>query len=119
MWRNVTELATIQRAIMRKRNISFEQAKLQYPNRFTLEHVPANAGVPIPRTGLYRAPAYVSDIEWYENTFFPLEGRLGYREDYARSCNESWPLGQYLQHPFTKGNVYVQQAKEGGRYVAN
>lgn len=88
---------------MPKRIISFEQAKLQYPNRFTLEHVPANAGVPIPRTGLFRAPMYSTDAEWYANTLFPLEGRIGYREEYVRCRNESWPLGRVLSQPYTKG----------------
>ena len=69
---------------------TLEEAKSQYPHRYTREHTPAWA------RGTDYAPQYHSDAEWYANTTFPGEpGHLGGRK-HCFSSNPSWPLGQRL-----------------------
>jgi hypothetical protein len=84
-----------------KRPISFEQAKAQYTHRFTMEHVPVWAILRAPN-GKYYAPQYRSDKEWYDNTLFAGESELATKEA-CYTANQSWPLGQWLDQPYQKG----------------
>lgn len=81
------------------KTISFAKAKQQYPHRYTLEHVPQWASKPCPGNGKFYAPQYKSDQEWYERTEFPEPGS---QEAYCFSSNPSWPLGQWLEKPYSK-----------------
>lgn len=74
---------------------TFEQAKRQFVNRYTLEHVPKWTGVPCEGNGLFYAPQYHTDKEWYSNLTFDEYGE-------ASSNNQSWPLGNWLTVPFKK-----------------
>lgn len=81
---------------------TFEQACAQYVNRFTMEHVPSWTGTRALHNQHY-APAYRSDREWYDNTYFPGEaGHIGVASD-CYSRNQTWPLGQWLVAPYRKG----------------
>lgn len=77
---------------------SLEQAKAQYTNRFTMEHVPSWA-LQKRQDGTFYAPQFRSDAEWYENTSFPTNPR----ERFCTTINQSWPLGQALSQPYRKG----------------
>jgi hypothetical protein len=87
-----------------KRPLSFEQAKAQYIQRYTLEHVPTWAGrTPADSGGTetrFYAPQFRTDREWYENTLFPGEGHVGKHERQCYTTNQSWPLGKWLDRPF-------------------
>jgi hypothetical protein len=83
---------------MKKVKLSFEDAKREYINRFTMEHVPAWAKKPLDN-GKYYAPQYKSDQEWYDNTVFPP---FTMNKKYCESSNATWPLGQFLSEPFEK-----------------
>lgn len=85
------------------RSISFEQAKAQYPHRYTLDHVPAWAMEQAPN-GKYYAPHYVSDREWYEKGVFPGEHGLDLDESMI-SRFQSWPMGQWLDVPLTAEQI--------------
>ena len=76
--------------------ITFEQAKAAYVHRFTMEHVPGWASLPT-SNGKFYAPQYRTDREWYDNTKFPSHNFAGYCD----SRNQSWPLGRWLDKPFT------------------
>lgn len=67
-----------------------------------MEHIP-EWSKRIRSNGTYYAPAYSSDIEWYENTIFPGEEDIPNRSRFCRSSNQSFPLGEYLKTPFTRG----------------
>lgn len=81
------------------RTLSFEAAKAQFSQRFTVEHVPAWARQPL--DGKYYAPQYASDREWYERTFFKGEHKLATVRFCYSTC-PTWPLGQWLDAPFTR-----------------
>jgi hypothetical protein len=90
---------------MRKnRKISFLDATAQYVHRFTCEHVPAWAKIPMEGTvegkTVYCAPQYASDQEWYEKTFFKGESEMA-TSKHCYSTNPSWPCGQKLDTPFS------------------
>lgn len=78
-------------------SISFEAACAQYPYRFTMEHVPHWAQHPVigDPTKFY-APQFRTDREWYENSQFFSFGP-------CYTVNESWPLGQWLDKPYKRG----------------
>lgn len=82
------------------RTLTFEQAKAQFPNRYTMENVPAHAKVPA-TNGKYYAPQYSSDAEWYQRTFFKGESELATARHCYSTC-PSWPLGQWLDEPYKK-----------------
>lgn len=86
---------------MRKRKITFEEAKNRYLQRFTMEHVPQWALFPV-EPGIYYAPQYATDLEWYENTFFNGEHELASKE-YCYTTKQTWPLGHWLDKPYGKG----------------
>lgn len=95
-----------------KRIISLEHAKSQYPHRYTMEHVP-NWALVAPdalkrgekvRPGYY-APQFRTDAEWYANTLFPGEGHVGKREEHCYTSGQTWPLGQWLDAPFSRVKV--------------
>ncbi len=85
------------------RKLSIEEAKARYINRFTLDHVPAWARQVNPGNGKFYAPQYESDAQWYERTFFAGESELATRRHCYSTC-PSWPLGQWLDQPFSRAN---------------
>lgn len=82
---------------MTRRAISLDTAKHQYQHRYTMDHIPAWARKPC--NGMFYAPQYASDAEWYENTIFPGEQGKPRADDHCESRNASWPLGQWLKQP--------------------
>lgn len=82
---------------------TFERARIDYPHRFTLEHMPVHAYSPLP-SGRYPAPQYRSDREWYENTRFPGERGLHGNRRHAMSSNPTWPRGVTLDRPYRRLN---------------
>lgn len=81
---------------------TLEQAKQQYLQRFTMEHVPAWAKVQRKGTGNYYAPQFSTDQEWYDNTLFYGEaGHIG-DSSHCFTSNQTWPLGTSLPIPFRK-----------------
>jgi hypothetical protein len=95
------------------RPVSFEEACNRYVHRFTMDHVPAWAQKPVARSspheggGKYPGPHYGSDLEWYKNTEFPDRGG---RKRYCRSTRQTYPLGKWLDKPFTLGMVSKEAA---------
>lgn len=89
------------------RKVSFEQARAQYPHRYTMEHVPSWALVPPDvlkkgekqRPGYY-APQFRSDREWYDNTAFPGEGDVHANAKHCHTSGQTWPCGQWLERPY-------------------
>lgn len=78
---------------------TLEQAKAHYIHRFTMEHVPHWAKRPLPG-GLYYAPQFRTDAEWYANTLFPGEpGHIGGRR-YCYSTGATWPVGEWLNKAY-------------------
>lgn len=89
---------------MSKRPISFAAAKAQFPHRFTMEHVPAWAKVPMFHTAarqyVHYAPQWSTDLEWYEATRFHGESELA-EKGHCHSSGETWPLGKgFLREAF-------------------
>lgn len=72
---------------------SFEYMKRFYPSRFTMEHVPSWAHQPTSE-GKYYAPQYRTDREWFDNVRWSEIGEATWH-------NQSWPLGEWLDKPFT------------------
>lgn len=88
---------------MADRVITLAHARAQYPNRFTMEHMPSWARAPLEvngESGRYYAPQYRSDLEWYANTIFPGEEGLHRNSTHCQSTNQTWPLGQFLEQPY-------------------
>lgn len=83
-----------------KRPISFSEACVKYPHRFTCEHVPAHASDISGDSYRYYAPQYLDDREWYERTIFPGECGLSPRESHCMSSQQTWPMGQWLLAPY-------------------
>lgn len=83
-----------------RRPVSFEQARAQYPHRFTMEHVPQWARKPL-SPGKFYAPQFRTDREWYENTLFKGESELASKQ-FCYTSGQTWPLGQFLAAPFTR-----------------
>jgi len=81
--------------------MTFENAKALYVHRFTMEHVPAWARKPL-SDGRFYAPQYSSDREWFEHTLFPPNNPLGKRVSDCYSSGQTWPLGQWLDAPYTR-----------------
>jgi hypothetical protein len=90
---------------MKKRPVSFEQAKARYVHRFTMEHVPDWAKRPAPYAGAltgYYAPQFSTDRQWYDSTRFKgEEGWLGRGSD-CYTTGQTWPLGRWLMKPFAR-----------------
>lgn len=84
-----------------KRSISLEAAKSKYVNRFTCEHVPSWALYPA-KDGLFYAPQYSTDQEWYDRTTFPGEGSLPKNSLWCESNNQTFPLGKFLKQRYVK-----------------
>lgn len=85
-----------------KRAITFEAAKAAYPHRYTAETIPAHAKARQPN-GLFLAPQYLTDLEWYEKTLFAGESELA-DKGHCYSSGQSWPFGQWLDTPPTPDN---------------
>lgn len=79
--------------------MTFIDAKAEYVNRFTMDHVPSWALAPAPN-GLHYAPQFRSDKEWYEQTTFPPHNP--YSRTDCHTMSATWPLGQWLDRPFDK-----------------
>lgn len=75
--------------------ISFQQATAQYVHRFTMEHVPDWARTAEPN-GLFYAPQFRSDAEWFRNTKFPTDRRVRH----CCTAGQTWPVGRWLTAPF-------------------
>lgn len=91
------------------RPVSFEEACSKYVHRFTMDHVPAWASKPVARSGgKYPGPHYATDLEWYKNTEFPDRGG---RERYCRSLRQTYPLGKWLDKPFSEMRIGGDLAK--------
>lgn len=96
-----------------QRIITFEQACRRYHQRFTMEHVPTWADKPIMQADgsvKYPAPHYASDKEWYDNTEFMGEGTTAVTK-YCRSMNRSYPLGKWLDKPYSQMKEKVVRRK--------
>jgi hypothetical protein len=79
-----------------------EDAKRKFVHRYTMEHVPAWVKKPLPN-GLYPAPQYATDAEWYNKTEFynpklPSEEQIA-DKNHCYSRSPSYPLGLYLSTP--------------------
>lgn len=86
----------------RVRTLTFKEATARFTNRFTMEHVPAWTQR-YTDNGLYYAPQYASDIQWYERTTFPGEpGHLGTKNT-CYSSRQTFPLGPWLSEPYKRG----------------
>lgn len=85
---------------MANRPISFEQAKREFINRFTMEHVPLWAKQ-VRKDGTFYAPQYATDFEWYNKTAFVGECELSSRST-CYSHSPSWPMGMALNAPYSK-----------------
>jgi hypothetical protein len=83
--------------------LTFQQAQAMYVHRFTVDHVPNWAKTAAPN-GKFYAPHYSSDAEWFASTKFPPNNpyALSKRDTSCHSSNQSWPLGQWLDQPFSK-----------------
>lgn len=78
---------------------SLAEACARYVHRYTMEHVPAWAQKRA-ENGLFYAPQYRNDAEWYERTLFYGEpGHYGTKNECC-SAGQSWPLGQWLDAQF-------------------
>jgi hypothetical protein len=78
---------------------SFIKAKLQYTQRYTMQHIPQWAKVKC-SNGRFYAPQFRSDLEWYENTLFHGESKLA-EKDSCYTRGQTWPMGQWLDSPYT------------------
>lgn len=79
---------------MKSRPLSFTEACARFPHRYTVDHIPAHVRHRQPN-GLFLAPQYASDGEWYEKTLFAGESPLA-NSRYCHSDGQSWPFGQWL-----------------------
>ena len=88
---------------MTTRPLTLAQACAQYPNRYTAEHVPAWASKACEGNGLFYAPQFASDVEWYNNTKFHGEvGHVGKKSD-CYTSGQTWPFGNWLSAPYVVG----------------
>lgn len=95
---------------MTTRPLTLAQACAQYPNRYTAEHVPAWASKACEGNGLFYAPQFASDVEWYNNTKFHGEvGHVGKKSD-CYTSGQTWPFGNWLSAPYVVG---VEPVKVG------
>lgn len=83
----------------RTRTITLANARAKYVNRFTMEHTPQWARE-LRTDGMYYAPHYRSDTEWYANTSFPGENGVSIQAKHCESNGQTWPLGQSLAEPY-------------------
>lgn len=90
------------------RKLTLDQARAQFTNRYTVDHVPAWASQPCEGNGLFYAPQFASDQEWYENTKFHGEaGHIGKRTE-CHSSRQTWPYGKWLARAYVKGQLVVK-----------
>lgn len=82
------------------RSMTFEEAKQNFRERFTMEHTPEWALEPM-GNGRYYSPQFRTDREWYDNTKFPGEEGTQGSKTYCSSHNLTWPLGPSLDKPYT------------------
>ena len=94
------------------RPISFEQAKTQFPYRYTMEHVPDWARQQLVTNEKFYAPQFRTDKEWYENTKFMGEHELATKY-FCHTTNPSWPLGRWLDEPFSHRKASTVPANPG------
>lgn len=107
------------------RPLTLAEAKARFLHRFTAEHAPAWAAKPCAGNGLYYAPHFATDAEWYANTLFHGEcGHVGHR-DYCHTAKQTWPHGQWLGAAFVVGQTpvkpshaaYLQHGKGAGPFL--
>ena len=96
---------------------TFEQAKLLYTNRYTMDHVPAWARK-ICINGFFYAPQFRSDAEWFANTKFKGDaGWHGVGSD-CQTSGETWPLGEWLEAPYYAGETICADVRAHSRIAA-
>ena len=83
------------------RAISLSQAKAKFVHRYTMEHKPKWAEDPF-TNGLFPAPQFHSDKEWYDNTLFHGESQIEglTTKSSCYTTGQTWPLGTKLTTPF-------------------
>ena len=85
-----------------------QDALSSFVHRFTGEHIPAWSKEAAPN-GRFYAPQYRNDQEWLQHTLFAVNTKkdtvcLAHGKDvYCQSNNPTWPWGQWLDNPFSKG----------------
>lgn len=91
------------------RKVSFAQACAQFVHRFTCDHIPAHVRKPHvnpanpEKDGLFYAPQWASDREWYDATTFPGEPGLHGNSNHCETGTPTRPLGKgFLREPFHK-----------------
>lgn len=86
--------------------MKIEEARRKYVHRYTMEHVPQWARQrPCDPGGTetrYYAPQFRTDREWFENTVFPPNHPAGPRVTDCYTNGQTWPLGQWLDKPYTR-----------------
>lgn len=85
-----------------KSPMTFERACALYVYRYTMEYVPVWARSRA-LNGLFYAPQYRTDLEWYARTLFPPHNPMGPREQSCYSSNQTWPMGHWLNRRYEKG----------------
>ena len=83
-------------------SMTFTEAKARYVHRFTMDFVPRWARATAPN-GKYYAPQYASDAEWFACTLFPPNNP--YHRKNCHSASPTFPLGQWLDKPYTLGRI--------------
>lgn len=75
-----------------------DKALQVYSNRYTCEHVPGWAFEPNEVNGYYYAPQFLTDAEWLENTYFPVNDACTTLCEWVhcRTSDATFPLGQWL-----------------------
>lgn len=97
---------------------TFAQACAQFVNRYTCQHVPAWAQKINTGNGMWYAPHFATDVEWYANTkFHGEEGHVGKRTD-CYTSGQTWPLGKWLDQRMPHGyklvlDLYAVNAPDG------
>lgn len=90
------------------RKLSLADACARYTNRYTAEHVPVWTRKPCEGNGLFYAPQFASDVEWYNNTrFYGEVGHIGKRND-CYTSGQTWPFGNWLGEPYAIGVTPVK-----------
>lgn len=96
------------------RKMSLAEAKAQYVQRYTAEHVPAWA-LKVRDDYTYYAPQFASDAEWYECSRFPGDPDYTGLNGDCQSGAPTWPLGESLMKPFNRkafADIYSRVAAE-------
>lgn len=94
-----------------ERPLSIDEARRRFVKRFTLNHIPHWAKHKLPN-GKYPGPRYESDQHWYATSEFIGFGATGVRK-YIREGKPTYPVGRFLDAPFTKAVPYTGKKPKG------